>query len=227
MRRGRPTKSTPPPPVNDASSPPLDHQSTAAFDPFDPSQVDKKISSPPLSSSAFLNSFTPESQRDSFQNSFVPEPKRSSFQKIFVPQSSPKRDTSYSYCVPETKEYELATSELKVTHHSTPQPQIATIVDSAKVEVENQPILDKQQVEEEEEDKMPTINRGVSSSIEERFMAIKNASKSKPLLNKKTKPAPPPKPARLKTHRSEQNVPSVDDFEHKFPTLEELNKSLI
>ncbi|RCH77782.1 hypothetical protein CU098_000107, partial [Rhizopus stolonifer] len=64
----------------------------------------------------------------------------------------------------------------------------------------------QQQETEETEETMPKINRNVSSSIEARFMAIKNASRNtqyvKPTptvstsTSKKNKPAPPPKPAR-------------------------------
>jgi hypothetical protein len=87
--------------------------------------------------------------------------------------------------------------------------------------------------DEDEDEGMPKMNRGVSSSIEARFMAIKNASRNsnqhpvKPTTtvssgSKKNKPTPPPKPARFRS----QQVPSVDDFENKFPSLEELDKSI-
>ena len=88
----------------------------------------------------------------------------------------------------------------------------------------------------DDDDVMPKMNRGVSSSIEARFMAIKNASRSgaahpvKPTTTtstpKKNKPAPPPKPARFRSQQTNQQVPSVDDFEHKFPSLEDLDKSI-
>ncbi|KAG1102692.1 hypothetical protein G6F42_017327 [Rhizopus arrhizus] len=87
-----------------------------------------------------------------------------------------------------------------------------------------------------DDDMMPKMNRGVSSSIEARFMAIKNASRNsnphpvKPTATtstpKKNKPAPPPKPARFRSQQTNQQVPTVDDFEHKFPSLEDLDKSI-
>ncbi|CAO3688684.1 unnamed protein product [Rhizopus stolonifer] len=66
---------------------------------------------------------------------------------------------------------------------------------------------------EETEEKVK-MNRNVSLNIEARFTALKNAGKSK-------KPLPPPKPARFRA-----NPVPAEDFEHKFPSLEELDKHL-
>ncbi|KAI9276505.1 kinase-like domain-containing protein [Sporodiniella umbellata] len=66
----------------------------------------------------------------------------------------------------------------------------------------------------DEEETKVKMNRNVHSSIEARFAALKNSGKPK-------KPLPPPKPARFRS-----NPVPVEDFEHKFPSLEELDKHL-
>ncbi|KAI8890479.1 kinase-like protein [Backusella circina FSU 941] len=89
-----------------------------------------------------------------------------------------------------------APSSIPITVHATPSPQLATRVQT--------------QVNKEEK---TVINKKVSSDIEARFNAIK-ASKSSP----NSKPAPPPKPARFRSNQ----IP----FKEKFPSVEELKKSL-
>lgn len=169
------------------------------FDPFDPSHA-KNSSTPPKANVSPIASF---------QNSFTPENTSTVPTRV---QSAP------------------------LTHHVTPKPQLATKIlqtqpsSPMKPEHNVPPPQEEEQVDEvnEHEAKM---NRGVSSSIEARFMAIKNAGRNsipiKPTpttsTSKKNKPAPPPKPARF---RSKATVPSVDDFENKFPSLEELDKSI-
>ncbi|KAI8882491.1 kinase-like protein [Backusella circina FSU 941] len=97
--------------------------------------------------------------------------------------------------------------------HSTPQPQVATKVKTGNKEEE--------QKEEEDKENSVKLNKNVSSSIEARFQAIKNAGQQ-PV--KKAKPAPPPKPARFRSSKTVE--PSIDEFENKFPSLEELDRNL-
>ncbi|CAO3699790.1 unnamed protein product [Rhizopus microsporus] len=85
--------------------------------------------------------------------------------------------------------------------------------DTVNSSQEKQQQQKEEKVEEEKKEEVK-INKKVSSSIEARFTALKNASKGK-------KPLPPPKPAKFRS-----NPVAVDDFEHKFPSLEELDKQL-
>jgi serine/threonine protein kinase len=84
-----------------------------------------------------------------------------------------------------------APSNIPITVHATPLPQLAT-----RVQTQNKAI----------------INKKVSSDIEARFNAIKSVA------TKPAKPAPPPKPARFRSNQIE--------FKEKFPSVEELKKSL-
>ncbi|KAI8051709.1 kinase-like domain-containing protein [Thamnidium elegans] len=212
MRRGRPTKAEGSPISASASATTTNNNFTTnenTFDPFDPSHVSKS-STPhrPSSPSLPASSSSPPA---AFQNSFTPE-------NIGTPtrvQSAP------------------------VTHHVTPKPQMATKIlqtqPSSPVKPAAEPVAAEQK---EVNDDLPKINRTVSSSIEARFMAIKNASRnsnnSSPVVvkptastssTKKNKPTPPPKPARFRS-AAKVVVPTVDDFENKFPSLEELDKSI-
>ncbi|KAI8332717.1 kinase-like domain-containing protein [Choanephora cucurbitarum] len=184
---------------------PTKPENREAYDPFDPSHVSKHhpSSPPPL----------PNHGSPTFQNSFQPE-------------SPPTRVQS-----------------APLTHHTTPKPQMATKI------LQTQPLARDEPVQEDEvevkDETMPRINRNVSSSIEARFNAIKNASRNTPIhpiptvstsTGKKNKPAPPPKPARFRTHQrtvssstaTEEplSASSVDEFEHKFPSLEDLDKTI-
>ncbi|KAI8366192.1 kinase-like domain-containing protein [Blakeslea trispora] len=223
MRRGRPTKP---------------ERATAAephYDPFDPSHVSKhhhqSQPSPSMSSPPPL----PTHGSPTFQNSFQPEP------------SSPPPPRVQS---------------VPLTHHTTPKPQMATkilqtqpvvsTIDKPDEALEGERGEDEKVEEKAKDENMPRMNRGVSSSIEARFNAIKNASRNttttttaaaanvKPIptvstsTGKKNKPAPPPKPARFRTHQrnvssstaTEEPSSSVDEFEHKFPSLEDLDKTI-
>jgi hypothetical protein len=237
MRRGRPTK-----PERSPGSPVVEnHTPSKTFDPFDPTHVNKSASPPPPSS----QTATPPA---SFQNSFIPEPSSStsfkktptaststSFKNTTSSSSSSFKNTSATSSSPAPSRVQSA----PLTHHMTPKPQMATKIlqtqPNSPVTAEDQPekkVEDQEKSEEDDDQDMPKMNRGVSSSIEARFMAIKNASRNnsshpvKPTpsvsSSKKNKPTPPPKPARFRS----QQVPSVDDFEHKFPSLEELDKSI-
>ncbi|OBZ82792.1 Serine/threonine-protein kinase ppk30 [Choanephora cucurbitarum] len=200
MRRGRPTKP---------------EKNEAPYDPFDPSHVSKHhpSSPPPL----------PTHESPTFQNSFQPG-------------SPPTRVQS-----------------APLTHHTTPKPQMATKILQTQPmasEKPDEPVHDDEEKKKMEvkDETMPRINRNVSSSIEARFNAIKNASRNTPIhpvkpiptvstsTGKKNKPAPPPKPARFRTHQrtvssstaTEEplSASSVDEFEHKFPSLEDLDKTI-
>ncbi|CAO3641669.1 unnamed protein product [Mucor fragilis] len=239
MRRGRPTK----PERTSTQSPVAENAAptaaTSQFDPFDPSHVGK--ASPPAAPPSATSDAVPTSTATtatttttttttntlpaSFQNSFIPEPTKSSTSPPPRVQSAP------------------------ITQHVTPKPQMATKILQTQpnspvtksVKEESNPAVTEMQVDEDndnedEDEMMPKMNRGVSSSIEARFMAIKNASRNsnphpvKPTATnstpKKNKPAPPPKPARFRSQQTNQQVPTVDDFEHKFPSLEDLDKSI-
>ncbi|KAI8637536.1 kinase-like domain-containing protein [Parasitella parasitica] len=224
MRRGRPTKSERMPAdnpvqVNSASA-------TDAFDPFDPAHVGKSSTPPATATNASIDTDSTTSHA-SFQNSFMP------------PESS-KSSSSSSKTSPPPR-----VQSAPITQHVTPKPQMATkilqtqpsspMLKSFKEDFKP-PVEGTEDKEGDSDDDMPQINRGVSSSIEARFMAIKKASRNsgshttKPPATtsapKKSKPAPPPKPARFRSQQTNQQVPSVDDFEHKFPSLEELDKSI-
>lgn len=228
MRRGRPTKpertSTQSPVVENAAP------ATSKFDPFDPSHVEKTSSSPPVSAKSDTTSttYTSTTLPASFQNSFIPEPVNTS--------TSPLSTTSPPARV----------QSAPITQHVTPKPQMATkilqtqpsspVTKSTKEDAESAAEAEMDNDNDNDDDMMPKMNRGVSSSIEARFMAIKNASRNsnphpvKPTATtstpKKNKPAPPPKPARFRSQQTNQQVPTVDDFEHKFPSLEDLDKSI-
>ncbi|KAI8078154.1 kinase-like domain-containing protein [Gilbertella persicaria] len=154
-----------------------------SYDPFDPSHMNKQstttTTTPPPPPPL------PVHESSTFQNSFIPETSSSS------PPSSSSSPPSRVQSAP-------------LTHHTAPKPQMATKILQSQP---NSPVSSNQQQETEEtEESMPKINRNVSSSIEARFMAIKNASRNtqyvKPTptvstsTSKKNKPAPPPKPAR-------------------------------
>lgn len=251
MRRGRPTKSdrlSTQSPVVENSVP-----VTKSFDPFDPSHVNK--ASPPIAVATAASTTTTTNTTTttptttlpaSFQNSFIPEPTISSTSTSSATSPPPRVQSA------------------PITQHVTPKPQMATkilqtqpnspVTKSTKEDVKNATDENKSNIvenkneydedgdddnnddDDNDDDVMPKMNRGVSSSIEARFMAIKNASRSgaahpvKPTTTtstpKKNKPAPPPKPARFRLQQTNQQVPSVDDFEHKFPSLEDLDKSI-
>jgi serine/threonine protein kinase len=101
----------------------------------------------------------------------------------------------------------VETTPIKV--QTTCQPQVATKVKTGNTQ------------EDEDKENSVKLNKNVSSSIEARFQAIKNAGQQPP---KKSKPAPPPKPARFRSAKTTE--PSIDDFENKFPSLEELDRNL-
>lgn len=226
MRRGRPTKTESPPPPQAAAP-----SSEKTFDPFDPAHVKsnntpgKGTTSPPSPA----NVTTQET------------PVAAGFQNSFTPESVPPRVQS-----------------APLTHHVTPQPQMATKIlqsqpnsplKSTTTEQHKKPERTSISSSEtkktdddgnESDENSAKINRGVSSSIEARFMAIKNASRnSTPIkpspsnsTTKKNKPAPPPKPARFRsaatttTNNNNSTTADVDEFEHKFPSLEDLDKSI-
>lgn len=175
-----------------------------------------KTESPPAHSVSADNAFDPFDPGHVKNSSGPPKTNTSpiaSFQNSFTPDTVPTRVQS-----------------APLAHHVTPKPQMATKILQTQPSSPMKP--ERNVAPEEEEDSEAKINRGVSSSIEERFMAIKNAGRNsipiKPTpttsTSKKNKPAPPPKPARFRSKATA--VPSVDDFENKFPSLEELDKSL-
>ncbi|CAO3641681.1 unnamed protein product [Mucor fragilis] len=195
---------------------------TSQLDPFDPSHVGKASppAAPPSATSDAVPTATTNTLPASSQNSFIPESTKTSTSPPPRVQSAP------------------------ITQHVTPKPQMATKILQTQpnspvtkpVNEESNPAEARVDEDEDQDEMMPTINRGVSSSIEARFMAIKNASRNsnphpvKPTATnstpKKNKPAPPPKPARFRSQQTNQQVPTVDDFEHKFPSLEDLDKSI-
>ncbi|KAK4518377.1 uncharacterized protein ATC70_001730 [Mucor velutinosus] len=233
MRRGRPTK----PERTSIHSPVIENgapnTTSTQFDPFDPLHVEKTSPPPPVSATTATSDATPTTTMPaSFQNSFIPEPTKSSASPL--PTNSPPPRVQSA----------------PITQHVTPKPQMATKILQTQpnspvtksVKEESNPAAAAIQMdgdndnEDDVDDMMPKMNRGVSSSIEARFMAIKNASRNsnphpvKPTSTtstpKKSKPAPPPKPARFRSQQTNQQVPTVDDFEHKFPSLEDLDKSI-
>lgn len=202
MRRGRPTKTDSPPP-------PTTTEKQSSFDPFDPKHV--KSNSIPKTA-GFQNSFTPESIPPRVQSAPISQ------------NSSPKP--------------KMATKILQ-TQPSSPMKEPKKPERTSNIKKLMDELVLKEEVEDEgvSEDS-PKMNRGVSSSIEARFNAIKHASRnSTPIkpsptnstsnsIPKKNKPAPPPKPARFRSAATTHSaVPDVDDFEHKFPSLEDLDKS--
>ena len=202
MRRGRPTKTDSPPPPANLNTQPAATNTDKSFDPFDPSHV----------------------RNNSVPKATIPQtntPPESGFQNSFTPEEVPPRVQS-----------------APLTTHTTSKPQMATKILQTQP---SSPLKSNQmdqlaQEEDTNNEQSPKMNRGVSSSIEARFMAIKNASRNstpiKPTspstsTTKKSKPAPPPKPARFRSSAATKPAaPTEEDFEHKFPTLEELDKSL-
>lgn len=222
MRRGRPTKGDGSPASASASTTTTNNNFSTnenTFDPFDPSHVSK--SNTPQRPSSSSPSSSPSLPVSS--SSPPPPPPAAAFQNSFTPENvgTPTRVQS-----------------APVTHHVTPKPQMATKIlqtqPSSPVKPAAEPVA-----AEEVNNELPKINRTVSSSIEARFMAIKNASRNSNSTSppaavnptastsstKKNKPTPPPKPARFRS-AAKVVLPTVDDFENKFPSLEELDKSI-
>lgn len=235
MRRGRPTKTESPPPQPQQAAAP---SSEKTFDPFDPAHV-KSNNTPGKGTTTTTTSPSPPTNATTQET-----PVAAGFQNSFTPESVPPRVQS-----------------APLTHHVTPQPQMATKIlqsqpnsplKSATTEQPKKPERTSISSSEtkktdddgnESDENSAKINRGVSSSIEARFMAIKNASRnSTPIkpspsnsTTKKNKPAPPPKPARFRsaattttttTNNNNSTTADVDEFEHKFPSLEDLDKSI-
>jgi fructose-specific phosphotransferase system component IIB len=240
MRRGRPTKTDSPPPAAN-TSPVTENNNISAtaakfesgipdtsnntkYDPFDPSHVRNKAKTPPATCTSPVASNTIPV---GFQNSFTPENTSPITRVQSVPLSTPKPQlaTKILQTQPNSPVKPERTSSSSIT--STLEQQKTSNSSMAVATAEND-------IDEEDEDEgLPKMNKGVSSSIEARFMAIKNASRnSQPIKPspttstnaKKNKPAPPPKPARFRSTAT--IVPSVDDFENKFPSLEDLDKSI-
>ncbi|KAL9537909.1 hypothetical protein MBANPS3_011354 [Mucor bainieri] len=223
MRRGRPTK----PETTSTESPVAENatptSSTSQFDPFDPSHVKKASSPPPASATSDATTTTLPA---SFQNSFIPEPTKST-------TSPPPRVQSAPITQHVTPKPQMATKILQTQPNSPVTKSVQDPAPAAAATADNQ--VDEEN-DDDDDDLMPKMNRGVSSSIEARFMAIKNASRNsnphpvKPTSTtstpKKNKPAPPPKPARFRSQQTNNQVPTVDDFEHKFPSLEDLDKTI-
>ncbi|KAI7898850.1 kinase-like domain-containing protein [Cokeromyces recurvatus] len=225
MRRGRPTSTK--------------EQNSSTFDPFDPNNHTSSTPSPVQSTATTL----PES----FQNSFTSFNKQTSSPPSRV-HSAPlsNNDNPNPSPKPMKKKATTATANANATTakviHTQPVKPVLNMqeekikekeeVKEPRPTVSTNKIINKKSVNDNDKDDdsiMPKINKNVSSSIEARFMAIKNATRNNntpPIVNKKTKPAPPPKPARFRSTQKANNnhEPSVDDFENKFPSLEELDK---
>lgn len=268
MRRGRPTKTDSPPPPAATVSAVTEHtnvtpsqakakfesnvpttSNSTKYDPFDPSHVrssqNKTSTPPPAAPSPVSSNATPVG----FQNSFTPG------ENNVGSSSPPARVQSVPLVTPKPQ---LATKILQTQPNSPVKPErtfsssSSKPTSSDKEEKKTEEKVEDDEEEEDEDEGLPKMNRGVSSSIEARFMAIKNASRnSQPIHHhnkagpvptsstssasvgsagtaaKKNKPAPPPKPARFRSNATTTaNVPSVDDFENKFPSLEDLDKSI-
>ncbi|KAI8971698.1 kinase-like domain-containing protein [Mycotypha africana] len=207
-----------------------------------------------------------------------PSPSRAQSAPI-IEEPKPQMATRILLTQPSTPITTTTTTESKNQHK---QPEHA--INKKEEQSAAKPINDRVEMQESRPEKeyvpettdnssnSARLSRSVSASIEERFMAIKNASRNNhqsiktstisPVMNhssndlhkekidntsvstvssqeppKKSKPAPPPKPARFRSasnakaafrpeENNQNNTPSVDDFEHKFPSLEDLDKAI-
>ncbi|KAI8992564.1 kinase-like domain-containing protein [Pilobolus umbonatus] len=234
MRRGRPTKNDKPLNADHQGSPDphgnfkSNHQhsnsgsSTGSnkYDPFDPAYV--------RNGHATTSTETTDNNLNSFQNSFTMDTNDSHPSRV---QSAPaSRHTT-----------PIAQTAVRIqTQPNSPKTASPVVIPTKSVSGK----LHNKNLISVEDDNEPKMNKRVSSSIEARFMAIKNASRSNSpgdsILNKtptpvkpsptvsqtlkKNKPIPPPKPARFRSNPTA--VPNLDEFENKFPSLEDLDRQL-
>lgn len=240
MRRGRPTKpertTEPPTATKEVPSPQPVVQKKSA-DPFAPTDKTSAPSSSPPSTS-FQNNFvselvsSPPPRVKSAPILVTPKPQMATKILQTQPNSPVHKDKA-----PEVLKKKPSTSSLHPSSEVPKKPSKSSLV----VNEEEKSFTAKQLAErfeklDKKEDTagLPKLNRGVSSSIEARFMAIQQKTAATndngPVVRpsptnsttKKNKPAPPPKPSRFRTTPND----AVDEFENKFPSLEDLDKSL-